>query len=70
MSRRHSPRIVATRHLIVAESLENPRGIRVSRVTLAKPPTTLVCQLQAVMGAWWQRSGAYPVGRDFSTRMG
>lgn len=64
------PRIVATRHVIVAETLDNPSGVRVSRVVLAEPPETLVCQLQSIMGAWWQRSGPYPVGRDFCSRLG
>lgn len=64
MKQRIPPRIVATRHL-------NQRtGVEISRVVLDSAPTTLVCQLQAIMGGWWQRSGGYPVGRDFGSRIG
>jgi hypothetical protein len=64
------PRILATRLETVQESMENPRGIRVSRVVLERAPETLVCQLQAIMGGWWQRSGGYPAGREFGSMIG
>lgn len=70
MKQRLPPRIVATRHEAVMETLENPRGVRLTRVLLGPQKPTLVCQLQAIMGGWWQRSGGYPVGRDFGTRIG
>ena len=63
-------RIVAMRCECVMETISNPRGYCVSRIILDHPPTTLVCQLQAIMGGWWQRSGGYPVGRDFGSRIG
>lgn len=38
----------------------------ISRQRIA-PPRALVDQAQAIMGAWWQQSGPYPVGRLFGS---
>lgn len=70
MRKRIPPRIEATRLEHVTESFDNPRGVRVSRVVLDEHPSAMVCQLQAIMGGWWQRSGGYPVGRDYGVRIG
>jgi len=70
MKRRSRLRIMATRLETVMESLEHPRGVRLSRVELDQAPVADVDDLQAIVGGWWLRSGGYPVGQESGTRIG
>lgn len=70
MSKRPRLRIVATRLETVMESLEHPRGVRLSRVELDQAPVANVDELQAIVGGWWLQSGGYAVGQESGTRIG
>lgn len=56
-------RIVAVRHHAT------PDGLRVTKVVLDWPPVAVVSDVESIMGGWWSKSGGYPVGREFGTRI-
>lgn len=70
MRKRPRLRIMATRLETVMESLEHPRGVRLSRVELDQAPVANVDELQAIVGGWWLQSGGYPVGPASGSRIG